>query len=58
MELPDIAVAILVILAVVMAIFSQNLKDVIGELLLFLIEIVLLIGIIGIAIYGQTISRT
>ncbi|MFX0086035.1 MAG: hypothetical protein ACFFAU_10185 [Candidatus Hodarchaeota archaeon] len=58
MELPDIAVAILVILAVAMAIFSQNLKDVIGELLLFLIEIVLLIGIIGIAIYGQTISRT
>ena len=57
MELPDIIVVILVILAITMAILSHNLKDVIGELFLFLIEIGILIGIIVIAIYGQTISR-
>lgn len=57
MELGDIIAGIMVILAVILAILSQDLKPVIGELLLFIIEIVLLIGVIAIAIFGQSLSR-
>ena len=58
MEILDVIVLILVISAVVMAIFSGALIDMIGELPLLIIEVAMFVGIIFIAIYGQTISRS
>ncbi len=50
-----------VLLAVVLAIFGTYIMDSIGELgelTLFLIEIILLVVIIGTAIYGQRITTS
>ncbi len=56
-EIGDIVAVVCVILAVIIAILSTTLKDIFGELLLLAIEVILLIVIIGTAIYGQRISR-
>ena len=58
MEIRDVIVLILVISAVVMAIFSGMIIDMIGELPLLIIEVSMFVGVIFIAIYGQTISRS
>ena len=58
MEILDIIVLILVISAVLMAIFSGMLIDMIGELPLLIIELAMFVGVIFIAIYGQTIKRS
>ncbi|MHA2364936.1 MAG: hypothetical protein ACXAC7_13350 [Candidatus Hodarchaeales archaeon] len=57
-EIGDIIAGICVILAVLIAIYSVDLKKEIGEVPLFLIEVGLFVGIIAIAIYGQRISRS
>ena len=58
MEILDVIVLILVISAVLMAIFSGMLIDMIGELPLLIIEVAMFVGIIFIAIYGQDISSS
>jgi hypothetical protein len=58
MEILDVIVLILVISAVLMAIFSGMLIDMIGELPLLIIEVAMFVGVIFIAIYGQTISSS
>lgn len=67
METPDIIASILVVLALVIAILSTPIRKSFGEmmgstgtgdLVLFAIEALLFIGIIAVAIYGQTYSRT
>ncbi len=58
MEILDVIVLILVISAVLMAIFSGMLIDMIGELPLLIIELAMFVGVIFIAIYGQTIKRS
>ena len=58
MEILDVIVLILIILAVVMAIFSGMLIDIIGELPLFIIEAAMFVSVIVIAISGQTISKS
>ena len=58
MEILDVIVLILVISAVLMAIFSGMLIDMIGELPLLIIEVAMFVGIIFIAIYGQAISSS
>jgi hypothetical protein len=67
MEIPDIIASILVVLALIIAILSTPIRNTIGDimgstgtgdLVLLAIEAILFIGIIAIAIYGQTYSRT
>ena len=58
MEILDVIVLILVISAVLMAIFSGMLIDMIGELPLLIIEVAMFVGVIFIAIYGQAISSS
>jgi hypothetical protein len=57
-EITDLIAGICVVLALLLAIFSTPVMDVIGDLLLLLIEIALLVVIIGTAIYGQRISKS
>ncbi|MHA2224084.1 MAG: hypothetical protein ACXAC8_02695 [Candidatus Hodarchaeales archaeon] len=58
-DLSDIIAGVCVVLAVVLAIFSNYImEELIGELMLFLIEIGLLVVIIGTAIYGQRITTS
>jgi hypothetical protein len=57
-EITDYIAGICVVIALVLAIFSTPVMEIIGDFLLLLIEIVLLIVIIGTAIYGQRISRS
>jgi hypothetical protein len=56
-EIVNLVAGLCVILAVIIAILSTSLKDIIGEIPLFLIEAALLVVIIGLAVYGQNISR-
>ncbi|MFX1282965.1 MAG: hypothetical protein ACFFB5_04885 [Promethearchaeota archaeon] len=59
MEITDILAAIFVVLALVIAIFSTNIRNALNnDLLLFIIEAGLLIGVIALAVIGQTISRS
>ena len=67
MEIPDIIASILVVLALIIAILSTPIRKAVGDLMgstgtgdlvLLAIEAILFIGIIAIAIYGQTYSRT
>ena len=58
LEILDVIVLILVILAVLMAIFSGMLIEIIGELLLLIIEVAMFVGVIFIAIFGQKISKS
>ncbi len=67
METPDIIASILVVLALVIAILSTPIRSAFGDIMgstgtgdlaLFAIEVILFIGIIAVAIYGQTYSRT
>ena len=58
MEILDVIVLILVILAVLMAIFSGMLIEIIGELPLLIIEVAMFVGVIFIAIFGQKISKS
>ena len=57
-EVSDIIAGICVALALLLAIFSRDVMDLIGNFLLLLIEIALLVVIIGTALYGQRISRS
>jgi predicted benzoate:H+ symporter BenE len=58
METLDVIVLILVISAVVMAIFSGALIDMIGELPLLIIEVLMFVGIVFIAVFGQSLSQS
>lgn len=59
MEITDILAAILVVLALLIAIFSTDIRNALNnDLLLFIIELSLFIGVIALAIIGQTISRS
>ncbi|MHA2339686.1 MAG: hypothetical protein ACXACX_20455 [Candidatus Hodarchaeales archaeon] len=57
-EIVNLIAGFCVVLAVLIAILSTSLKNAIGELPLFLIEAALLVIIIGLAVYGQNISRS
>lgn len=57
-EVSDIIAGTCVVLALLLAIFSTTVMEIIGDFLLLLIEIGLLIVIIGTALYGQRISRS
>ncbi|MHA2096532.1 MAG: hypothetical protein ACW98F_18075 [Candidatus Hodarchaeales archaeon] len=57
-ENSDIIAGSCVVLALLLAIFSTDVMDAIGELPLFLIEVGLLILIVATAIYGQRMSRS
>ncbi len=56
MEITDTIVLIMVILAVLMAIFNGWMIDMIGELPLIILEVGMFIGVIFIAVFGQSIS--
>jgi hypothetical protein len=57
-KVSDIIAGICVVLALLLAIFSTPVMEIIGDILLLLIEIFLFIVIVGTAIYGQRISRS
>ncbi|MHA2303767.1 MAG: hypothetical protein ACXACU_00145 [Candidatus Hodarchaeales archaeon] len=66
METPDIIASILVVLALIIAILSTPIRSAFGDMMgstgtgdlaLFAIEAILFIGIIAVAIYGQTYSK-